>query len=59
VHLACKAVLESLTELSLAEEDAPDYEGGSVFSDKDVIAALRSLIVTVCTEPSLWMIYYD
>jgi hypothetical protein len=57
VHLACKAILEALTELSLAEENAPDYEGSAF--DKDVIATLRSLIVTVSSELYLWMKYYN
>jgi hypothetical protein len=51
--------LESLTQLSLAEEDSPDYAGESVFADKDVIAALRSLIVTVCEKLASWMIPCD
>lgn len=48
MHLACKAVLEALTELSYAEENAADYEGSAF--DKDVIATLRSLIVTVSAK---------
>jgi len=62
VHLACKAVLEALTELSLAEEDAPEYansSGQSAFTEKDVIAELRSLIVTVSTILNICIKYYD
>jgi hypothetical protein len=39
-----------MTEVSLAEDGAPDYAGASQFNDKDVIASLRSLIVTVCVK---------
>jgi hypothetical protein len=54
VHLACKAILGALTELSLAEEDAPEYEDGSTVN-KDVIATLRSLIVAVGAKLYHWI----
>jgi hypothetical protein len=42
--------MEKMTELSLAEDGAADYARASQFDDKDVIASLRSLIVTVCVK---------
>jgi hypothetical protein len=50
VNLACKAALEAITEVQLAEASAPDYEfpPTATLDEKDSIATLRSLIVSVC-----------
>jgi hypothetical protein len=49
VNLACKAALEYVTEIQLADVNAPDCDPDLVnpCHGRDTIAILRSLIVTV------------
>lgn len=53
VNLACQAVLGMLTTVEFIDESAEDYEEYNVegnMYNKDLIASIRSLINTVCSQ---------
>jgi hypothetical protein len=52
VNLACKAVIAVLTNTKHIDETQDDYEeyNADIVHNRDIIANLRSLITSVCSE---------